>query len=132
MIDQILAYCAQIRRDLKTLQIKDLPWVPVNGWGDLGLPDRTTAVYFLVSRSRGMLYIGRATNLRNRWGQNPYHPDEHGKWGGSDYPAHDQKRPSIELGDVVLHWWVVPRELLAFLESMLLQIHRPPWNSHRG
>ncbi len=125
MIDCILEHLEQVRSELKGLQIGELPSVPIRGWEDLGLPDATTAVYFLVSRSQGLVYIGRATNLRSRWAPLPFDLM-------NDFPAHHKRRPAIMLGDVTLHWWTVPRESLALIESMLLQIHRPLWNTARG
>lgn len=126
MIDRVLDHIQQLTCELKDIPITDLPGVAVTDWRPLtDLPVRTSAIYFLVSRSQGLLYIGRATNLRSRWDNLPVDLM-------NDFPAHAKRRPAIELGDVTLHWWGMPRECLAIVESILLQVNKPPWNTARG
>lgn len=85
------------------------------------------AVYFLRSRSQGLLYIGKATNLRGRW-RLAYHTSGQVLWE----LCHARHRDAVELGDVSLHWWLLPRQYITIAESALLQMHRPPWNVCRG
>ena len=114
---------------LNKLRISDLPSALIEGL-DVGLllPPNTSAIYFLRSMSQGLLYIGRATNLRGRWRlQRRISDASQIEWE----LCHAKLREAIALEDVTIYWWPIPPHHLAVAESVLLQIHKPPWNSHR-
>jgi hypothetical protein len=130
-----------LRDRFEAIRPSELPGVPIasHDVADL-LPCATTAVYFLHSATRGLLYIGRATNLRSRWRLRtkaaklggPHLTSKLGAPYAIDWElCHAKLSECIEIGDVTIHWLTVPRELLASAESLLIQIHSPPWNSHR-
>jgi excinuclease UvrABC nuclease subunit len=113
---------------LRTLNIRELAGVRVDGEEFVQrLPD-LPAVYFLLSDKNGLLYVGKANNVRKRWAPAYWiHPT-----GKTEcIRRHDKLEESIALGDVTLHWWSVSRPMLAMAESLLIQIYAPPWNSHR-
>jgi hypothetical protein len=91
-----------------------------------------SAIYFLVSQSNGLLYIGRAAHLRSRWNSRPpiLYSQDH-PYDPFGYPTHHKLRPAIELGDVSLHWWAVAKDWLGVMETLLIQMHQPPWNDIR-
>jgi hypothetical protein len=111
---------------LEGLRIERLPATEVDGEFTWRLPF-APAVYFLSSRSRGLLYIGKATNLRTRWALT-YHVNGQILWD----LCHGKLRDALELGDVSISWWELPRQYITIAESVLLQIHQPPWNTCRG
>jgi hypothetical protein len=126
---QLLGPFKLLWETLGRLDPECLPGVAVEAIGfEDRLPVTTTAVYFLMRKGR-ILYIGRATNLRNRWRvENELIDTSKVCWER----CHHKLADALELGDVSLHWWVLPRKYLAIAESVFLQIHRPPWNNHRG
>jgi len=126
------------------LSIVELPGVPIKDrqvWETL--PD-IPAVYFLWSTSgrseskprlfydsKGighnmtdcwaepcLLYVGKAVNLRQRWNNNSLMAQDHHRLA-----------ESLAIGGVMLHWHELPKEQLCIAESVLRQIHLPPWNS---
>jgi|SRR5271157_2409153 len=95
------------------MDIQELPGVLINHPRfACALPTRTTAVYFLRSNKHGLLYVGKASDLRNRW---------LGGW-------HQYLSDALTLGDVTLHWLVVSRDALSATEKALILEHRAPWN----
>lgn len=113
-------------RGLRRLYIRDLPSVPIARLETPDLPVRTSAIYFLWSRSEGLVYLGRATDLRIRWAA---HSWVHTNGERALAKIHATHERALELGDVRIHWWAIPREHLGLVEGSLLRIHRPPWNS---
>ena len=121
---------------LSRVDIKSLPCVRIESpdvWE--ALPIRTPAIYFLVSdnlseplrwrpqkyrriRRNGLLYIGKAVDLRQRWNNNSFMA-----------PGHEMLEKSIAVGDVSMHWLAVKRQHTAIIESVLIQRYKPPWNT---
>lgn len=117
---------AQITSILEQLSIADLPSAPmVSPDFNIFLPTATSAIYFIRSKSRGLMYIGRATNVRNRWRKAT-------SWVRSDTicweMCHHRFRDALKLKDCVLHWLPVPKPYLGVLEGLLIHYHKPPWN----
>ena len=115
---------------LERLNPRELPGIALDAIGfENGLPVATSAVYFLMRQGR-ILYIGRAANLRGRWRVNYFimDPPADIHWAA----CHHRLKQSLELGGVMLHWWALPKKYLGVAESVLIQIHKPPWNNHRG
>ena len=112
------------------MPIEELPGIPIDR-PDItdGLPMAASAIYFLCSHSRGLLYLGCAANLRSRWRIRRYINDERDIYSEM---CHHRLKQSIELGDVMIRWWELPREYLEVAESVLLQIHGPPWNNQKS
>ena len=128
LINRVLDHIQQLRLELANIDFESLPGKPLNDWETSSddLP-KIPVVYFLVSRSRGLLYIGKATSLSLRWKL-----FRHITGPILKEFCHAQLGPSIELGDVMLRWWEMPRECITIVESILLQNSMPPWNNHRG
>jgi excinuclease UvrABC nuclease subunit len=118
-----------LREAARALVPRELPGVPIDGprFGDM-LP-AVPAVYFLWSGAAGLLYIGKAGSLRGRWRVTSQLTDN----AAVDWElSHSRLRPAIEHGDVSLHWLELPRETIAAVEGVLIQLHTPPWNASRG
>jgi hypothetical protein len=101
--------------------LEDLPRVAVDSpdFYD-ALPCAVSAIYFLGNDRQGLLYIGKATNLKTRWRRD------------HDAPSlnHAKLEQCLDLGDVELAWWAVPTHCLVILENLLVRLHRPKWNNH--
>jgi hypothetical protein len=87
------------------------------------LPFDTSAIYFLSHPEKGLLYIGTASNLQGRWSLKC---DMFGEF--SVELTHSCLDPAINLGNVRLSWWSVPKECLVTLESFLIRDLLPRWN----
>jgi len=126
--EAVLEIVGKLLAETRGFSIDALPGIDVDSldFGDK-LPVSTPAVYYLVHECKGVLYIGKATNIRSRWAfrRNTV---------GGDVPMqiHHRLEEAIRLGNVRLYWWAVPRECLVILENLLIQRHRPPWNIARG
>jgi excinuclease UvrABC nuclease subunit len=87
------------------------------------LPRQTTAIYFLIHPTEGLLYVGKAVNLKSRWKPHTY-PD------GEIYEAltHSCLKLALEMGGVEIAWWTVPKRYLTIVETLLIQHWSPKWN----
>lgn len=81
------------------------------------LPTRMPAIYFLTHAQEGLLYVGKSKNVRSRWMSNAFQ-------------EHDCLEASLQLENVVLCWWMLPEELLAVIEPILIDLWKPKWNGH--
>lgn len=87
-----------------------LPSLPLTERSNLpSLP----GIYFVISESNEVLYIGQSTNLMFRW-----HSTNHNKY-----------RDFINLGNVRIAWLVVEEIDLLIIEGKLISIFRPPFNT---
>jgi hypothetical protein len=123
--ESILETVHKLLAQTKDFDISVLPRLSVDSrdFGDQ-LPISTTAVYYLVHQPKGILYIGKATNLSSRW-----RTVENCVGGDIPIQIHHKLEKALELGNVWLYWWTVPKECLTIIENLLIQRHRPPWNS---
>jgi excinuclease UvrABC nuclease subunit len=123
--DEISRLLSGLKAELEVLDIEHLPGVRMDceKFAER-LPLATSGVYFLRSEACGLLYIGKATNIRQRWMPHPLAP----------FVPQNHRRfeDALDQGDVMLHYLELPQYQLATIESMLLQMHRPPWNIARG
>ena len=125
--DEVTAMLRNVRILLAKIDVRDLPHVPVDDLDFTRMLPETDAVYFLISAVDGLLYIGRATNLRRRWYVNRQVSDT----SKPEWPlCHHALKPALDLGDVQIHWLLVGRDQLAIIESLLIQLYQPPWNTH--
>ncbi len=109
-----------MRKRLARLDLSSLPRFKITD-EDVSerLPRAMAAIYFLLHPTEGVLYIGKAHNLKGRWSPNFFRRTPHECFEGA-----------LELGDVELAWWAVPKEYLTALEALLIQIWSPKWNVH--
>ena len=141
------------------IDIGSLPNVPiVDVYVKRTLPLSTSAVYFVTHPEEGVLYIGKANDLRARWrcdgrsGIDRVTPEMDGTWvelssgerGLVEYdaehphgfavwiPTHSCMLRALELGDVSIAWLELPVGQTTATESALLKLQRPPWNTHGG
>ncbi len=134
--EEFAALLVPVRDFLRRVRPEELPGVGMIALDvSDALPAATSAVYFLWSASKGLLYIGKAGNLRNRWRLvysfiKTGDPMEDIRWDPQG--THSKLRDALELGDVTLHWLAIPRDYITLAESLLVQAHTPPWNNHRG
>ncbi len=67
MIPGLLDALEGVRACLDSLVIEDLPSVPIDGEDWNKRLESVSGIYFIRSQSKGLLYIGKAGNLRRRW-----------------------------------------------------------------
>ena len=109
---------ADIQIDHKELYC--LPGIEINADSNFyTIPKKISCVYFLVHPTRGILYIGKALDLRNRW-TNKYHIQR---------VAHDCHEPCLKLGMVSLRWFLLDDPVKTIAEMLLIRKIRPEWNS---
>jgi hypothetical protein len=115
------------REWLRRTRMKDLPGMPIDqpefGRNLPAIP----AVYFVCRGTcRRPLYVGRTTNLRQRW--SPAYV------GTARTPWHDhhQLKRAVRWKNTTLRWLRVPPEHLAIVELLMIQIHKPRWNVVRN
>ena len=100
--------------------ITSLPFVMIEEYELYkSLPTRTAAIYFLTHPELGMLYIGKAKNLRMRWAEN-------------NYNEHDCLEIALQTENVRLSWWEMPSDLHGLIEESLIRLWQPKWNGHTG
>jgi hypothetical protein len=135
LLDDIKPYSTKKNRT--NLDISDLPKVEFDKKNDKdyglvskSLPD-VSAIYFLKHPKLGVVYVGRATNLRKRWfprGQLKILKE------GTEYvylPGHDFYKKALCCKHMELCWLKTDKRLLAFYESFLIQVFKPKWNTQR-
>jgi hypothetical protein len=125
--EEIAALIRPIKRILRHVDPSQLTGVPIQGVEFIESLPKIPAIYFLVSQKKGLVYIGKAHNLRAHWW--PKEPLDHNYWPDL---CHHRLKQAINQGDVTLHWMEVPPDQLGVLECLLIQIHQPAWNSRRG
>jgi hypothetical protein len=129
MIPGLLDALEDVNACLDRIRIDELPSVPIDGddWNrDL---EPVAAIYFVRSRSKGILYVGKAGNLRRRWHKQWWiHPDGSGDWT----TRHHREEQSVRFGDCDLFWMETPTQYLDVLEALLIFRHDPPWNGRRS
>lgn len=81
-----------------------------------------SCLYFLTHNKEGLLYIGKAKNLRSRWRID--------KSNNGDYiKSHHMLRPVLDLKNVKLSWYKICSSLSLFIEHMLIKKLNPKWNT---
>jgi hypothetical protein len=126
-LSELLDNAMQLARvELAKIDFLQLPYVQVDkqAFGK-ALPSRTCAVYFLVYGGSELKYIGKAANLRSRW----YFTGEQ-FFKREPYDVHHCLPRALELGNVTLHYWTMPKKYLSIVEVLLLREFKPPWNTH--
>ncbi len=118
--DKLTDYVCQVN-------ILKLPFIFITDFDSTHtLPVNITCVYFLTHQEEGLLYVGKALNLKTRWRvqTNIY---------GQILPEfnHSCLFPAIELGNVKLHWWEILPELRSLCESILIKKLKPKWNQNQ-
>lgn len=81
------------------------------------IPVKTTGIYFLTHPVEGLLYIGKAKNIRNRWSD-------------TFMGIHDCLEGAVRLGNVRLSWLPLPDGLNLLVEQKLIRLWKPKWNGH--
>lgn len=101
---------------LPSLELKDDKF-----YDDRLLP-RISCIYFLKHETKGLLYIGKAKDLRSRWvvGKDKY---------GQYYECHHMLERSLRLGNIKLVWYKICPSVSLFVETILIGKFRPQWNT---
>ena len=123
ILQSVLAPLAQISEAIGSLAVEDLPFAQmVSPDFNVFLPFATSAIYFIRSDSKGLLYIGGATDVRQRWRYSPmaFQPS-----------VHHRVEDAVALGDCKLHWMAVPKQYLGLFECLFINHYKPPWNSQK-
>lgn len=124
LVADIATHLKAVRECLNELDIDSLPNVLIEDMYVVDLlPSDTSAIYFLSHHDKGLLYIGKASNLKGRWSLKC---DIAGQF--SVELTHHCLDPAINLSNVRLSWWSVPKVCLATIESILIRDLSPRWN----
>ena len=111
----------KVRALFKRIEVTQLPSLPVS---DVGFADMIAlgkcGIYFLRSRHDGLLYIGKARDIRQRW--------RAGGTGDSRYPKHQHHKRCLELGGIDLHWLEIDVGDIDIAEILAIRTYDPPWN----
>jgi GIY-YIG catalytic domain len=112
IVDKIAKLYYRIEELSKLINLDSLPSINLDNEGIFKalLPNAPHCVYFLTHAEHGLLYIGKAYNLKYR------------------FKHHEHLQPAIDLGNARLSWLELPRELPAVLEDVLIVGRRPKWN----
>jgi len=116
----------QARRIVAAIDLDGLPSMRIDRPEFAESLPRVTAVYFIFGKGKKPLYIGRATNLMQRWSLTTF--------AGSRTPDADHHRleAALELGNATLRWLEVPSDELGITEMLLIQAYKPKWNKQRS
>jgi hypothetical protein len=120
LINQLQSKLTDIERTLTAFDresfLADLPYVIIEDENVYKqIPSCASGVYFLTHHQKGLLYIGKAKSIRQRWAFNAYQ-------------EHDCLEPAICLENVKLTWWVIPAHMITIVEDMLIRLWNPKWN----
>lgn len=133
-VGDLSSWFKMIETSLKSLRIDDLPGILLDRYDIAEDLPNASGIYFLISakkrtpRRTRLLYIGKAVNIRSRWTLKRQFLDSSQIYWDM---CHHRLKDAVDLGDVTIRWWFLPREQLTCIESLLIQLHLPPWNSHR-
>ena len=128
--EKTVSFEEKIKRLLRKFSIDDLfnlPRIELNDYDfceDIPIPHRICCLYFLVHPVDGLLYIGKSTNLRERWRITR----------GEKYGAITKQHHVLERYDppehVFLCWYEIDRNLAELMEPILIRELNPEWNVH--
>lgn len=101
----------------------NLPNIILNWPYDLyDLPKKVSCVYFLYHEKHGVLYIGKAKDLYERW-KRTLHDN------GIVDKEHHKMADAIELGNVHLCWLELDNNLTNIVEHVFIRNLHPIWNT---
>lgn len=104
-------------------EIHELPCVKITDFNSTNdLPFRICCLYFVWNEINGILYIGKAYDLRQRW---RYGKDEKSL---NPYTSHHMMERAIRSG-ATLSWFTCPKEYTTTAEQMLIKYLKPSWNT---
>jgi hypothetical protein len=111
LVDKIAKLYYRIEKLSELISLDSLPSVNVDNEKVFeALPHKASCVYFLTHAEQGLLYIGKAYDLKQR------------------FKYHGHIRPALSLKNVRLFWLELPCELLAICEDVLIAGRTPRWN----
>lgn len=126
ILERIVSLHKIIYDSLLKIDLNSLPFINIKNRESFeSLPPNICCVYFLIHPVQGVLYVGKAINLRSRW------RIKYNAWGQFNREQnHDCLLKSIRLRDVKLAWWEIPKEYKPLIENMLIKIYNPKWNTN--
>jgi len=113
---------------LKPAHIESLSGIPLENYKSINaLPEATSCVYFLTHPEQGLLYIGKANNLKKRFYMYPSIFDTSQPEVLHTHPALIQ---AVRCGNTKLSWLEVSPDLNEMIEKILIGTLVPKWNGH--
>lgn len=92
----------------KTLNLSELPWLPLE---EKSAFPTQPAIYFCIDSNDVVQYIGRATNLNQRWGN------------------HHRYNQLTDIGDIKIAWLETSEDYLSEVEANLINYFNPALNN---
>lgn len=104
---------------LLSLELESLPSVLLTDKEGCtaSIPSGVSGLYFLWGQEHGLLYVGKARNLRARW---------------HIYPWHQYHDRCLELGGVRLSWFALDELALEVAETVAIRVLAPHWNIRKN
>lgn len=116
---QLAAVAEEVER-FSNLRFSELPSVLIDAIPFDNCPFANNAIYFLTHPTYGILYVGKANNLRGRWRCD-------WNYGALEWmPTHKQHQRALDLGGVYLSWTECKNPDV--IEAILIKALQPPWN----
>src|SRR5258706_3215030 len=126
ILDLATSHIDALRTSLARLDLSRLPRAPISDENVFErLPPTASAVYFLLHPTFGLLYIGKARDLQVRWRLNRNVYGEIRARG-----THHWLKSALDLGGVEIAWWAVHKKYLTVVETVMIQLLSPKWNTH--
>ena len=127
ILENLIAECRlNIRRRFRHVTLDDLPYRNLADFQSCDdLPSRLPCIYFLLHPKHGVLYIGKAKNIRQRW-------RSQGVAGGNREPAHKHHERCVEIGNVKLSWLELDPSAHEMVETEAIHYYNPCWNIRKS
>lgn len=110
-------------RIMSEVSVEKLPHVAIDSLASFDRLPTVSGLYFLVSNSGEVLYLGKAENVKARWKprRNVYGEVMHST-------SHRMLLRAVEQ-QCRLHWLELPKHLITLAETAALRRRKPSWNS---
>jgi hypothetical protein len=113
---------ASVQDALRAVDLAKLPFVVLDSLEACDkIPRGISCLYFLRHTPSGLLYVGKAADLRGRW-------RAEGRAGGERKALHHLHARCIEVGGTVLSWFQLHQRAHEIAETVAIRVLHPPWN----
>ena len=112
---------------LRSLDFAELPSIPLESLISCDdIAPGISCLYFLMHPIHGLLYVGKAKDLRQRWRASGFYPGEERS------ATHQYHERCIELGDVCLSWLPLDETAHEIAETIAIRCFEPHWNVRKS
>jgi len=116
---------ARVQSLLKDLDFRELPSIAIDSLEACDkIPRGIPCLYFVHHPSFGLLYLGKAVDLRRRW-------KAEGRIGQLRTALHQIHKRCIEIGNVTLSWFQLDPRAHEIAETIAIRFFHPWWNTRK-